>query len=119
VSRRRLTTTRRHWLVSAGAGAMALASAAVWNEAGWWRSIESKDTMQLDRFAVLWFQVAGLGWIALGWLMQHWLQRVAGNRCTCCLCSANLWGLAVHSTGFARRHAARHRAEAGMSSPCN
>jgi hypothetical protein len=48
---------------------------AVWNEAGWWHSIERKDTMHLDRFAALWFQVAGLGWIALGWLMQQWLQR--------------------------------------------
>lgn len=48
---------------------------AVWSEAGWWHSIESTDTMHMDRFAVLWFQVAGMGWIALGWLMQQWLQR--------------------------------------------
>lgn len=48
---------------------------AAWNDAGWWHSIEGTDTLHMDRFAVLWFQVAGLGWIALGWLMQQWLQR--------------------------------------------
>lgn len=48
---------------------------AVWNEVGWWHSIESADTLHMDRFAVLWFQVAGLGWVTMGWLMQQWLQR--------------------------------------------
>ena len=48
---------------------------AAWNDAGWWHSIERTDTLHMDRFAVLWFQVAGFGWIALGWLMQQWLQR--------------------------------------------
>ncbi|HEX5737464.1 MAG TPA: DUF6463 family protein [Hydrogenophaga sp.] len=46
-----------------------------WNEAGWWHSIEGAETLRMDRFAALWFQVAGLSWIALGWLMQQWLQR--------------------------------------------
>jgi hypothetical protein len=48
---------------------------AAWNEAGWWHSIERTDHLHMDRFALLWFQVAGLGWIAMGWLMQQWLQR--------------------------------------------
>ena len=48
---------------------------AAWHHAGWWHSIEGADTLHMDRFAVLWFQVAGLGWIALGWLMQQWLLR--------------------------------------------
>lgn len=48
---------------------------AAWNAVGWWHSIGSADTLHMDRFAVLWFQVAGLGWIAMGWLMQQWLQR--------------------------------------------
>ena len=46
-----------------------------WNEVGWWHSIESADTLHMDRFAVLWFRVAGPGWVAMGWLMQQWLQR--------------------------------------------
>lgn len=48
---------------------------AAWHDAGWWHSIEGAEVLHMDRFAVLWFQVAGLGWIALGWLMQQWLQR--------------------------------------------
>lgn len=48
---------------------------AAWNAAGWWHSIEEAETMHMDRFAVLWFQVAGLGWIALGLLMQAWLRH--------------------------------------------
>ena len=48
---------------------------AAWNEAGWWHSIEGHETMHMDRFAALWFQVAGLAWMALGRLMQQWLQR--------------------------------------------
>lgn len=48
---------------------------AAWNTAGWWHSIEGAESMHMDRFAILWFQVAGLGWITLGWLMQAWLRR--------------------------------------------
>ncbi len=49
---------------------------AAWSQAGWWHSIEYVGGMHMDRFAALWFQVAGVSWLLLGWLMQQWLDRV-------------------------------------------
>lgn len=49
---------------------------AAWSEAGWWHSIERSGVMHMDRFAALWFQVAGVSWVLLGWLTQQWLDRL-------------------------------------------
>jgi len=49
---------------------------SAWHQDGWWHSIEGRGAMQMDRFALLWFQVTGLSWVLLGWLTQLWLDRV-------------------------------------------
>ena len=49
---------------------------AAWSAAGWWHSIERPGVMHMDRFAALWFQVAGVSWVLLGWLTQQWLDRL-------------------------------------------
>ncbi|GAA6140295.1 DUF6463 family protein [Hydrogenophaga sp. 5NK40-0174] len=49
---------------------------AAWANAGWWHSIEKPEGLLMDRFAALWFQVAGVSWVLLGWLMQQWIARI-------------------------------------------
>ncbi len=62
---------------------------SAWAQDSWWHSIERQNGLHMDRFAALWFQVAGLTWMLLGWLMQQWIERIGH------LPAAIGWGLAA------------------------
>lgn len=68
---------------------------AAWANAGWWHSIEKPEGLLMDRFAALWFQVAGVSWVLLGWLMQQWVSQVGH------LPTTMGWGLALMAAAVA------------------